>query len=220
MDESRFGGHPADGGEVRPPGAPAEAPSRPTGWGRTLALAVILSAFWLLLSGRTGLQYFIFMAAAVAIVMLLNPERPFGGYRHSGGDVPSRIAGLRGRLRAAGYLVRYMVWLVWNVVKANVEVAKLILHPRLPVSPNLLTFRTTLEHPLAQTLVANSITLTPGTVTVDLKDGRYLVHALVPASADGVTEGVLQNVVGPIFGEGPDPVPEVRWGSSLRELGW
>lgn len=218
MDQSQPGGQLAGHGGDRPAVNPRTDAA--PGWGRTVALAVILSAFWLLLSGRVGLQYIIFMAVAVAIVMFLNPERPFGGYRHADGRVPPRIAGIRGRVRATGHLLRYLVWLVWNVIRANIEVAKLILHPRLPIQPSLLTFRTTLEHPLAQALVANSITLTPGTVTVDLVDGRYLVHAIVPASADGVTRGAVQNAVGPVFGEGPDPVPEVRWSHSYRELGW
>jgi multicomponent Na+:H+ antiporter subunit E len=194
---------------------PADPP--PAGWGRTLALVVILSVFWLLLSGRTTLPFFLFMAASVAIVLVLNPERPFGGSGRPVTDI-SRGGGLSGRLGYTWYLGRYIVWLIWKVIKANIEVAILILHPKLPIRPRLLAFRTTLKHPVAKALVANSITLTPGTVTVDLRGDRYLVHALVPGSADGVTKGELQNVVAPIFGEAPDPVPEVRWASSWKEL--
>jgi multicomponent Na+:H+ antiporter subunit E len=212
MEERETTGERAEGN--RGPGMNPEPPPVRT-WGRTLALAAILSLFWILLSGRIGLQYFLFMAVAVVVVLILNPVRAFDGATAE----PSRGMGLRGRLRAGGYLLRYLVWLVVKVIRANVEVAILILHPRLPIRPRFLTFRTTLRHPMAKALVANSITLTPGTVTVDLDGGEYLVHALVPESAGAVTGGELQNVVAPIFGEGPDPVPQVRWSSSYRELG-
>jgi multicomponent Na+:H+ antiporter subunit E len=181
--------------------------------GRTVALFVILGAFWLILSGRIGLQYFIFMVLSVGIILWMNPERPFRG-----GD-PFRGMGLRTRLRATGALGRYLVWLVWNVFKANVEVAIMILHPRLPIRPQLLRFRTTLKDDVARVLVANSITLTPGTVTIDLEGDEYLVHAIHPRSVGAVEGGALQNMVAPIFGEAPDPVPELRWGNSLEEMG-
>lgn len=177
-----------------------------------MGLFLLLVGFWFLLSGRVGLQYFLFMMVSIAIVMSMNPERPFGG------QDPSRDQGIRGRVRAAGYLFRYLAWLVWSVVKANVDVAYRILHPSLPIKPRLLSFDTELREEVAQVLVANTITLTPGTVTIDLQDGTYLVHALHPETAQAVTSGELQNAVAPIFGDGPDPVPEARWGRSVDEV--
>jgi multicomponent Na+:H+ antiporter subunit E len=179
---------------------------------RTLALVVILSVFWLLLSGRTTLPFFIMMAVSVGLVVLMNPERPFG----------SRAPGLpRGGAEAARSVValfRYLGWLVWNVVVANVDVARRILSPSMPVRPMFMAFRTDIRSDVGQVMVANSITLTPGTVTVDMQDGVYLVHALHPDTAGAVTSGALQNVVAPIFGEGPQPAPEVDWGTGWREL--
>jgi multicomponent Na+:H+ antiporter subunit E len=212
MDERETHNRPPDGyrGDHTP------YPGQPRAWGRTVALAVLLALFWFLLSGRWGLQYVLFMIATVGVVLVLNPERPFGWRTPAGGRFAG--AGMIARIRATRYLIRYVVWLLWNVIKANVEVAVLILHPRMPIQPRLLTFRTTLEHPVAQVLIANSITLTPGTVTIDLSDGEYLVHALVPGSSGGVTGANLQNMVGPIFGEGADPVPDLKWYSSYREL--
>lgn len=181
-------------------------------FGRTLALAVLLAIFWLLLSGRIGIQYFVFMIVSVGLVLWMNPERPFRPRGHSWSE------GIASRLRSTGRLFRYLGWLVWNVIKANIDVAYRILHPSLPIRPRLLVFRTNLQHEVAQVLVANSITLTPGTVTVDLKDGEYLVHALHPAAATAVTGGELQNLVGPVFGEGAQTPPILLWGSSLEDL--
>lgn len=179
---------------------------------RTVALVVILSAFWVLLSGRVGLQYVIFLATSVGVVLWLNPERPFRGLD------PSRGGGLVGLLRSILPLVRYLVWLVWNILLANLEVARLILHPRMPINPSLVTFETRLRDPMARVVVANTITLTPGTVTIDLEDQAYLVHALVPESAGAIHSGALQNVVGAMFGEPRDPAPEFRTIESIEEF--
>lgn len=192
---SRQGG--AEGGD---------APGR----GRGVALFVILAAFWFLLSGRVGVQYAIFMLASVGLVLALNPERPFEDRTHTEATRTDHVS-LRGRLRAGGYLLRYVAWLVWNVIKANVDVAYRILHPRLPIQPSLFLFRTRIRHEVGQVLVANSITLTPGTVTIDLADGAYLVHALHPSTAGPVISGELQNAVAPVFGEPPDPAPRIHW---------
>jgi multicomponent Na+:H+ antiporter subunit E len=169
-----------------------------------VALVVVLSVFWYVLSGRIGLQYFVFLISTVGIVLWLNPERPFPGLD------PTRGRGLSGFVRGIPHLVRYLGWLVWNVITANLEVARIILDPRLPIDPGLVTFDTRLESPLARVVVANSITLTPGTVTVDLEDQSYLVHQLTPSSASAIASGSLQNVVGAIFGEARDPAPELR----------
>jgi multicomponent Na+:H+ antiporter subunit E len=202
----------------RLPGNDADAPprpSRPPAGGRvgtTVALFVLLSLFWLLLSGRIGLQYAIFMLSTVGLVLYMNPERPFAR------TDPSRDRGISGLLMGAAYLVRYLGWLLWNVATANVDVARRILDPRLPIRPQLFVFRTQLQDEVARVLVANSITLTPGTVTIDLDGDSYLVHAIHPETADAATSGALQNVVGPIFGEAPELPPEVHWAFSYREL--
>lgn len=197
---------------ARDPGRSSGTDSGPPGALRSVVLFLILAGFWLLLSGRFGLQYFTFLVLSVGLVLWMNPERPF---RQSD---PSRGAGAVGRIRATVALFRYLVWLVWNVLKANVEVAILILHPRLPIRPRLLRFRTTLKDDVARVLVANSITLTPGTVTIDLVDGEYLVHAIHPRSVSAIKGAALQNMVAQVFGEAPDPPPDIRWGASLENL--
>ena len=116
-------------------------------------------------------------------------------------------------------LLTYTGWLFVSILKANVQVAYLILHPRMPVAPSLLEFTTGIDHPLGQIVLANSITLTPGTVTVDFHDGRYLVHVLAPAAAQTLVAGQLEHRVTALLGEGPKPAPAVRWIRHLKELG-
>ena len=112
----------------------------------------------------------------------------------------------------------YVPWLFYSIVKANIDVALLILNPRLPVAPALLQFRTNLKRNISQVTLANSITLTPGTVTIDLKEGRYLVHALEPKLAESLLSGEMQNKVAGIFGEQPEAEVAARWASSTKEL--
>ncbi len=201
--------------ETRPTSAPPSGPATPaTGgsWIRTAGLIVILSMFWLLLSGRIGLQYFLFMAFSVGIVVLMNPERPFGS------RAPELPRGGRELLRSTAAFLRYLVWLFRAVVVANVDVARRILHPQMPIRPKLMVFRTRLRGDVAQAMVGNTITLTPGTVTVDLQEGTYLVHALHPDTANAVVSGELQNMVGPVFGEPREKAPHVRWAFTPLEL--
>jgi multicomponent Na+:H+ antiporter subunit E len=59
--------------------------------------------------------------------------------------------------------------------------------------------------------MANSITLTPGTITIDLTEGTYLVHALLPQAAGSLLEAKMQSKLEAIFGEPEEPQPEIRW---------
>lgn len=89
----------------------------------------------------------------------------------------------------------YVPWLLWEIAKANLHVARVILTPSLPVHPRLLRIRATQKSNLGRVILANSITLTPGTVTLDVRDGTLLVHALTPKSADGLLSGDMDRRV-------------------------
>jgi multicomponent Na+:H+ antiporter subunit E len=82
-------------------------------------------------------------------------------------------------------LLVYVLWLFWQIVLSGIQVAIVVLHPKLPISPCLIRFRTALPHTLARLTLATSITLTPGTVTLDVQDEEFLVHAL---TAQGASE--------------------------------
>ena len=112
----------------------------------------------------------------------------------------------------------YIPWLLSRIIKANIQVAYLVLHPRMPIDPVLLQYRTRLRRSITQVIMANSITLTPGTVTVCLQDGRYLIHVLVPSSAQEILKAQMQNKVGAIFMEKDEKPPKALWAYSLTEL--
>jgi len=115
-------------------------------------------------------------------------------------------------------LLCYLPWLLLALAKANIQVAYTVLHIRMPIDPVLLRFRTTLHSEAAQVTLANSITLTPGTVTIDLKEGEYYVHALAPQFASSLLDGEMQNRVAAIYRYEKQEKPEVIIGRSIEEV--
>lgn len=88
--------------------------------------------------------------------------------------------------------VIYIPVLLWEILKANLVVAKVILSPSLPIQPRMTRMRVLVGRGLPVTTLANSITLTPGTLTVRAKDENLYVHALIPWAREGLFEGSLE----------------------------
>jgi multicomponent Na+:H+ antiporter subunit E len=89
----------------------------------------------------------------------------------------------------------YLPWLLWEIVKSNIAVARVILSPRMPLSLSVITTPGSQRSDLGLTIYANSITLTPGTVTLGIEDGVLSVHALTGEAADGVVSGDMDRRV-------------------------
>jgi multicomponent Na+:H+ antiporter subunit E len=83
----------------------------------------------------------------------------------------------------------YWPWLLWEIVKSGWDVTKRILHPRLPISPCMVRVPTSQATDVGRVIYANSITLTPGTISLELTDGEILVHALTREGAEGLATG-------------------------------
>ncbi len=92
-------------------------------------------------------------------------------------------------------LVPFWGWLGWELIKSNIEVAKIVLSPRLPISPTLIRISATTRDPVLQAILGNSITLTPGTVTVDDHEGDLLVHCLTKQGAEAIQAGEMDRRV-------------------------
>jgi len=88
--------------------------------------------------------------------------------------------------------IAYAWFVVVEIFKANFQVLKLIYSPRLEVEPELRTFRTKLRKDGSKVALANSITLTPGTITVHVKDDRFLVHCLDASMAEGLEDSEFE----------------------------
>lgn len=88
-------------------------------------------------------------------------------------------------------LPAYWWWLGREIVKANLTVAKIVLQPRMPISPTLAVVNAEKLTPVCQAILANSITLTPATVSYDINNGFIYVHCLTEASAAELREGEM-----------------------------
>ena len=115
------------------------------------------------------------------------------------GDYKGRLF----RRIAAGF--RYLFKFLWEMIKANLHVAYIVVHPGLPIKPGVVRVKTKLKSDAAITILANSITLTPGTLTIDIYPGEntLFVHWITVEAGDdeehsrsvaGRFEGVLQEV--------------------------
>ena len=100
-----------------------------------------------------------------------------------------------GPLRLGHRPLLYVPWLLWQIAVANVHVARVILDPRLPIKPQMLRLRGSQRTDLGRVIYGNSITLTPGTVALDVREDRILVHALTETSAQGLLEGEMDRRV-------------------------
>ena len=99
--------------------------------------------------------------------------------------------------------IRYIPWLMWEIIKANFHLLYLAFHPRMKelIDPHIITFKTNLKSDIAIATLANSITLTPGTITVTAdQDGVFRVHAIDRESAEGLP-GTMLKKVAQVFGE-------------------
>ncbi len=85
-----------------------------------------------------------------------------------------------------GYLIQYLGLLLWEIVKANMATIRFIMARKHKNEPILVHFKTHLKTRTAKTLLANSITLTPGTITVSLEEDEYVVHCLDKSFSEGL----------------------------------
>ncbi len=94
-------------------------------------------------------------------------------------------------IRKSLRIIQYVAVLVWEIIKANASVMHMILSPRFQNEPVLMQFKTDLKTKTARALLANSITLTPGTITVSLEEDVYTVHCLDKSLAEGIDNSVF-----------------------------
>lgn len=133
---------------------------------------VIGSALWLLLTLSTNIDHLVTGAVVVLLGTIL-----FGGYFT---ERPTKFL----QIHRVILFIIYVPVFIWYMVKANIDVAYRALHPARPIKPGIVKIRTTLKTDIAKVFLANSITLTPGTMTCEI-DGDYLyIHWIWVQSED------------------------------------
>lgn len=147
-----------------------------------IGLGLALIAYWLLLSGFFVVLLLSLGVASVLFVVYIS-------HRMDVVDEESLPLGLKLRF------LSYWGWLGKEIIKANIDVAKLVLAPRLNLSPRMIKTTATQKTDLGRVVFANSITLTPGTVSIRVLDDHVLVHAITNDMADGLDEGEMDRRV-------------------------
>lgn len=148
------------------------------------ALSPILAlyAFWLLLSGY--FTAFLMIAGAACAIGVTLLARRMDVIDHEGHPI-----------HLSWRIFTYWPWLIVEIVKSAWDVAKVIVDPRLPISPTLVRTATSQKSTVGVVTYANSITLTPGTISVDVSQHEILVHALTRDGADGLLAGEMDRRV-------------------------
>ncbi|MBM4330865.1 MAG: hypothetical protein FJ117_06500 [Deltaproteobacteria bacterium] len=161
-------------------------------WLNFLAAFTILFTFWVFLSGFFDLFHLSLGVICSGMVAYASHDLLFS---------QTSLKNLKKRHLAGKNFILYIPWLIYQIFLANFHVIYLVLHPRMPIDPKIVRFKTKLKSDLSVVTLANSITLTPGTITVDIREGRYYVHALSKKVAHDLLTGDMENRVAKIYGE-------------------
>lgn len=140
-----------------------------------LLLLMVLAVSWVLWSGLY--KPLVLGLGAFSCVLSAYMAHRMGFFRHQA------LVSLLPRLPA------YWWWLLREIVVSSVEVAAVILKPSLPINPTVVELQAQTESPVGLVILGNSITLSPGTATMDLHEGKLLVHCLTSESARVLQEG-------------------------------
>ncbi len=149
----------------------------------------ILFTFWILLSGKFDYFHITLGVICSILVAYLSHDLLFSNVRL--GDARTRVR----RFIEAG------PWFQGQIFSANLHVAFLALSPKMPIDPQIIRFKTKLESDIAYVALANSITLTPGTITVDIRDGEFFVHAIDKEVAYDLDTGEMEDKIAHVLME-------------------
>lgn len=147
-----------------------------------ISLGFVLFGLWLLLSGFFQALLLSLGLASVAVVVWIAHRMDV--IDHEGHPIHLTFRALW-----------YWPWLALEILKSNFHIAGVILRRKIPVNPSVIEVKATQETELGQVIYANSITLTPGTVTIDIDKDIMVIHALTGASAAGLQSGEMDRRV-------------------------
>lgn len=159
---------------------------------RFIVHGFLLAAAWMLIRGSISFP-------ALITGLVLGTSIAFMFRRFHPGDFQASS------ILRTPYLAFYTASFVKELAISNLDVAYRVLHPSMPLNPQVIKYRTDLSHPTAVTILANSITLTPGTLVVDYreKSQKLVIHCLSMENRHEVVEGIdrWEKMLSKVFGE-------------------
>ena len=141
---------------------------------------VILFIIWILLAG-TSLQELIIGGIVAVVITLLFHQKL------------SMLGDIKLSPKSIIFMFRYTFVFLWELIKSNIDVAKRVISPKLPINPGIVKVKTNLRSPIGRAFLANSITLTPGTLTVEMREDSFYIHWIDVTSED--IEGATKEIV-------------------------
>lgn len=168
---------------------------------RILVLFLGLMVFWLVLSARLDPLFLVIGAVSAALIAwytIAVVDSEVGERQDTGGFNPLA-------------LVTYILWLFLRQVFSGFALAWVVINPRRAPRPGVFRFRTGLTTPAARAILANSITLVPGTNTIEVDGDLFTVHAFDAASAADLAQAKVQRRIARIFRLPPDDPPVLKW---------
>ena len=156
-----------------------------------VVIFLLLFLNWVILSGKFDAFHLGLGVVSCLIVTFLSQDLLYH----------DRTKGLKRRLLEAWAFVRYVPWIIWEVVKANVHVLKLAMTRKgyEEMSPRVVTFETYLKTDFAKFVLANSITLTPGTITMLIRGDVFHIHTMSQFLEDDLLTGSIERKVAEVF---------------------
>ncbi len=145
-------------------------------------LFLLIVIFWIVLSFKVDLTIVIIGGLVSLLIVMFNYDLIFN---------QSEVSKLTFNL--IKHLITLFFVLIFNIAKSNVEVAKIVLSKDMPIDPGFVTIKNPLDKELNQALFANAITLTPGTLTVDMNHDEIVVHGLVKEHVRALDKSPLEN---------------------------
>lgn len=136
--------------------------------------------FWILLSGEFNFILILSGVFSSLLVSYMSHDLLTGK-----GDIK---LGLARTIR----FTRYLPWILWQIVLANLDLVYRTLHPKMPISPRIISFKNDFKTDLGMVILANSITLTPGTVTINVTEDEFIVHTIAEEAAQSLISGEMQ----------------------------
>lgn len=148
----------------------------------SVSLFIVLYFFWLLLSGFfTAFLLSAGAGSALAVVLFARRMDLVDGEGHP--------------IHLGPKVMLYWPWLLKEIIKSAWDVSRIIVHPKLPISPTLVRFKPSQQTDVGLVIHANSITLTPGTITIEASSEEFLVHGLTRSSAEGTVASEMDRRV-------------------------
>ena len=155
---------------------------------RYLYTFLIMFGFWILLSGKFDLFHLTLGVISSGLVSFMSADLFMYESKSSN------------RLATGGRFLLYVPWLLYQIVLSTLHVTFLALHPKMKdqIDPTIVTFKTKLKTDIARVALANSITLTPGTITIRIEDQIFYVHAISRKAAAGLP-GEMEDRLAKVF---------------------